>query len=62
MMKDPVCGMQLDETQAAVKTDYEGKTYFFCCAHCRRTFEADPQKYAALSPQAKAPGGGCHCH
>lgn len=43
---DLVCGMQVDPATAAGMSEYEGKRYFFCGAGCKRTFEADPEKYA----------------
>jgi Cu+-exporting ATPase len=47
MAKDPVCGMMVDEKTAAGKSDYEGKTYYFCAAICKTKFDADPQKYVS---------------
>ncbi len=29
MAKDPVCGMPVDEETAKLKSEYEGKTYYF---------------------------------
>jgi YHS domain-containing protein len=46
MTIDPVCGMKVDETKAAAKGDYQGVTYYFCSAHCHKTFTAAPEKYA----------------
>jgi len=45
MVKDPVCGMEVDEKTAKYKAIYEGKTYYFCAAGCKKAFEANPQKY-----------------
>ncbi|WOF16113.1 YHS domain-containing protein [Methanoplanus sp. FWC-SCC4] len=42
---DPVCKMEVDEKTAEFKTDYEGKTYFFCSKGCKIAFEKEPQKY-----------------
>ena len=47
MSKDPVCGMMVDEKTAAGKSDYQGKTYYFCAPICKRKFDEDPAKYAA---------------
>ena len=44
-MKDPVCGMDVDETKAAGTTVYKGKTYYFCALHCKAQFEKAPEKY-----------------
>jgi len=41
---DPVCGMNV-EIGKAVKTEYRGETYYFCCPHCQQTFESKPQEY-----------------
>jgi YHS domain-containing protein len=30
MVKDPVCGMNVDEKTTALKSEYMGKTYYFC--------------------------------
>src|SRR5437870_5328974 len=52
---DPVCGMTVDPQKAAALFDYQGRTYFFCCAGCREKFKADPKHY--LNPAAAAPIG-----
>ncbi|HET6371633.1 MAG TPA: YHS domain-containing protein [Nitrospiria bacterium] len=46
MAKDPVCGMQVDEQKAAGQASFEGKTYFFCSAFCKKKFEENPSQYA----------------
>jgi YHS domain-containing protein len=46
MLKDPVCGMDVDPKTAAGKTEYQGKTYYFCSPGCKKAFEKEPQKYA----------------
>ena len=45
MSKDPICGMDIDPKSAPAKSEYEGKTYFFCHVNCKKTFDADPKKY-----------------
>jgi YHS domain-containing protein len=45
MAKDPVCGMDVDETTAKYKSEYMGKTYYFCCEFCKEKFEENPRKY-----------------
>jgi len=49
---DPVCGMEVEESTAQWKTEYQGQTYFFCSPGCLRSFTKDPAKYL----QAKAAG------
>jgi YHS domain-containing protein len=45
--KDPVCGMQVSEQGAAGKSEYQGKTYYFCSPACKSTFDKNPEKYTA---------------
>jgi Cu+-exporting ATPase len=44
---DPVCKMQVDPNNAAGKSEYQGKTYYFCSAGCKRRFDANPAQYTA---------------
>ena len=44
--KDPVCNMTVEEKTAKWKSDYEGKTYYFCNRSCKETFDKNPKKYA----------------
>jgi len=41
--------MEIDEALAedlgAERLEYRGRVYWFCCPHCRRQFEADPERY-----------------
>ncbi|MBI3841137.1 MAG: YHS domain-containing protein [Thaumarchaeota archaeon] len=46
MAIDPVCGMTVDEKSARFRSDYSGKTYFFCSQGCYKSFTAEPAKYA----------------
>lgn len=43
--KDPVCGMQIEEADAAGQTEHEGRTYYFCATACKEKFEASPDDY-----------------
>jgi YHS domain-containing protein len=45
MVKDPVCGMMVDPQKAAAKSEYKGKTYYFCARGCKVAFDRDPEKY-----------------
>ena len=42
---DPVCGMQVDPQQAAGTSEYQGTTYYFCSAGCKRQFDKHPEKF-----------------
>jgi YHS domain-containing protein len=45
MAKDPVCGMEVDEKNAAATAEYQGKTFYFCCNGCKTKFDKAPQQY-----------------
>lgn len=55
MTKDPVCGMQVEESKAAGKMDYKGKTFYFCGNSCKDKFEKEPGKYS----EGKSSSGCC---
>jgi xanthine dehydrogenase accessory factor len=46
---DPVCGMTVAVDGAAETAEHEGVTYYFCGAHCRKRFEADPAAFVRTS-------------
>jgi len=37
--------MEINEKTAKFKTDYKGKTYYFCAPMCKKHFEQNPEKY-----------------
>ena len=45
MVKDPVCGMEVDPKTTTNKSDYKGQTYYFCSPGCKKAFETNPEKY-----------------
>jgi Cu+-exporting ATPase len=45
---DEVCGMTIEENDAAQSVDFQGKTYHFCTDRCRRMFEEHPGWYVQL--------------
>lgn len=47
MAKDLVCGMEVGERIAKHKTQYKGKTYYFCSQACKTTFDKSPAKYTS---------------
>jgi YHS domain-containing protein len=49
--------MEVEEKSAAGKSEYKGKTYYFCAPGCKTAFDKDPEKY--LSGAASA---GFHDH
>lgn len=63
MAKDPVCNMMVDEKTAKLKSDYNGKTYYFCNPSCKTTFDKNPAKFAKDTSEGHAGhhSGGCCC-
>lgn len=61
MVKDRVCGMEIETEKAAAHMKYEGKTYYFCSMSCRDKFNTSPQAYAKkqLSDHTRGGHGGC---
>lgn len=46
MAVDPVCKMNLEPAKAAARTEYVGRSYYFCSGACHKAFTAEPQRYA----------------
>jgi Cu+-exporting ATPase len=57
MAIDPVCGMTVEEARAPAKTEYNGRTYYFCAPGCKRTFEADPESVLKNGPRGMKAAG-----
>ena len=62
MAIDPVCKMTVDEETAEHTTEYEGKTYYFCAAGCKTTFEEDPTKYLGDESEEAEPAEAHKMH
>lgn len=45
-VKDPVCQMEIDPTQAVDHEDYQGQRYYFCAESCQKAFQQEPERYA----------------
>jgi len=62
MVKDPVCGMTVDEKTAKFKSEHMGKTYYFCSQMCKATFDKNPMKYADTGKHSgHSTHSGCCC-
>jgi YHS domain-containing protein len=48
--RDPVCGMTVDRS-TKFRSDWQGRTYYFCGAGCKSRFDADPEAF--LDPHRK---------
>jgi Cu+-exporting ATPase len=60
MAIDPICNMKVDPATAKWMSSYKGKNFFFCAEGCKKTFDADPAKYAsgdAADPDVHCCGG-----
>jgi len=49
---DPVCSMSVDIATAEYKSDYQGQSYYFCCAGCQHSFEKAPEQYLAVGERS----------
>jgi YHS domain-containing protein len=45
MAKDPVCGMEVNEKQAAGKSEHRGRMVYFCSLQCKQQFDRNPGRY-----------------
>jgi xanthine dehydrogenase accessory factor len=49
--KDPICGMSVDVGAAKYKSEFQGNSFYFCCAGCKQTFDKQPDKYALATAE-----------
>jgi YHS domain-containing protein len=47
MARDPVCGMPVNEQQAAGTSEYQGETSDFCSPRCQEPFDQHPERYTS---------------
>lgn len=45
MVRDPVCGMEIDERDAEATAQYQGRTFQFCSSECKKEFDKKPEEY-----------------
>jgi len=60
MVKDPVCGMEIEEKSAAGKSVFQGKTYYFCSPGCKKDFDKEPLKYVKPQEEGEDRSHGHH--
>jgi membrane fusion protein, copper/silver efflux system len=52
--KDPVCSMKVaPKDQQAIIVEHDGKTWYFCSEGCKKTFQANPERYAPKKVSAQ---------
>ncbi|MCJ7582888.1 MAG: copper ion binding protein, partial [Candidatus Aminicenantes bacterium] len=56
MAIDPICGMNVNEEEAAGVSEYKGKKYYFCSTGCKKKFEKNPE--LIINPEK---GGAPEC-
>ena len=59
-MIDPICGMEVDPSNAAESYTYNGQTYHFCSHRCLTKFKEDPEKF--LKGRANEHAAPAHEH
>jgi Cu+-exporting ATPase len=47
LVKDPVCGMDVDPVSSKHRAEFDGQSFHFCSGACKAKFEADPARYLA---------------
>ena len=45
MVKDPVCGMEIDPKSAFATREHAGQTFYFCSKECVDQFDAHPHQF-----------------
>lgn len=45
VVKDPVCGMEVNDLKKLLSAVHNGKDYYFCSEYCKKTFKNDPADY-----------------
>lgn len=62
MVKDPVCGMEVDEKTTEYKSINANNVYYFSSKTCKATFDKNPEKYLqkiSVTHHASHYGGYC---
>ena len=59
VVKDPVCGMDIETATAAGQSEYKGQTYYFCGSKCKENFDLKPDQYLGQPAGTPKSGSGC---
>ena len=46
MEMDAVCGMTVSRGEIAERSEYQGRTYYFCSPECKARFDKNPLQYS----------------
>jgi uncharacterized membrane protein YraQ (UPF0718 family)/YHS domain-containing protein len=60
--RDPVCGMTVDRSKSPYRSEWNGKTVYFCSAACKERFDDDPERYVEGREAAPLAHAGQHGH
>jgi Cu+-exporting ATPase len=60
VVKDPVCGMEVETVNAVGHTEHAGQTFYFCGSGCKQKFDKNPAQY--LDQQAEKTKSGHSCY
>ncbi len=55
VVKDLVCGMQVDPAKAAGQSQYQGLTFLFCSLGCKKKFDLNPAQYMQSGKEMPPP-------
>ena len=56
MIKDPVCGMPVDD-KSPLRSMFERQTYRFCSPDCQAKFVREPARYAVQAGEREQQSG-----
>lgn len=45
MVVDPVCKMEINESEAVDSIVHEGKKLYFCSEDCKKEFQENPEQF-----------------
>lgn len=54
MIKDPICGMEIERDRAVSSHVYQGQEYYFCSEACARQFTEKPEFYVKKAESARS--------
>jgi Cu+-exporting ATPase len=48
--------MEVEESQAPARSEYQGRTFYFCSESCKEQFDQDPETFAdnVIAPSSPA--------
>ena len=55
LVRDPICGMDVDPGAGGPRSEHLGVAYHFCSEHCRGKFDADPAAYSVEPERSQHP-------